>query len=55
MTLRSAKEIWDFLKKEYYGDKRIRDAKFLNLVREYKMQKMKESEIIKEYSDNLLA
>jgi len=29
--------------------------KVLNLVREFEMQKMKESEIIKEYSDKLIS
>ncbi|XP_075076030.1 uncharacterized protein LOC142162887 [Nicotiana tabacum] len=54
MTLSSAKVIWDFLKKEYYGDDKIRDMKVLNPVREFEMQKMKESENIKEYSDRLI-
>ncbi|XP_019225020.1 PREDICTED: uncharacterized protein LOC109206635 [Nicotiana attenuata] len=31
MTLNSAKAIWDFLEKEYYGDERIRGMKVLNL------------------------
>ncbi|XP_060201852.1 uncharacterized protein LOC132630281 [Lycium barbarum] len=53
-TLRSAKEIWDFLKKEYHGDERIRGMMVLKLVREFEMQKMKESETIKEYSDRLI-
>ncbi|XP_016549116.2 uncharacterized protein LOC107848917 [Capsicum annuum] len=54
MTCKSAKEIWDFLKKEYKGDERIRGIKVLNLVREFEMQRMKESETIKDYSDRLL-
>ena len=58
MTLKSAKEIWDYLKKEYAGDERIRSMQVLNLMREFELQKMKEkmkeSETIKEYSDKLL-
>ncbi|KAH0644693.1 hypothetical protein KY284_032577 [Solanum tuberosum] len=54
MTCYSAKAIWDFLKKEYEGDERIRGMKVLNLVREFKMQRLKESENIKDYSDRLL-
>ncbi|KAF3622604.1 Ubiquinol oxidase, mitochondrial [Capsicum annuum] len=54
MSLESAKEIWDHLKTEYKGDERIRGMQMLNLVREFKMKRMKESETIKEYSDRLL-
>ncbi|XP_047269443.1 uncharacterized protein LOC124899241 [Capsicum annuum] len=52
MSLQSAKELWDYLKTEYEGDDRIR-LQVLNLVREFELQRMKESEIIKEYSDRL--
>ncbi|XP_049365198.1 uncharacterized protein LOC125830022 [Solanum verrucosum] len=51
MTLTSPKEIWNYLKKEYVGDKRIRGMKVLNLMREFELQIMKESETVKEYSD----
>ncbi|XP_060170424.1 uncharacterized protein LOC132601344 [Lycium barbarum] len=54
MALKTTKEIWDYLKEEYTGDERIRGMKVLNLIREFELQKMKESEIIKEYSDRLL-
>lgn len=54
MTLTSPKEIWNYLKKEYAGDERIRGMKVLNLMRKFKLQRMKESEIDKEYSDRLL-
>ena len=54
MTLKTAKEIWEYLKKEYAGDERIRGMQVLNLMREFELQKMKESETIKEYSDKLL-
>ncbi|XP_019251087.1 PREDICTED: uncharacterized protein LOC109230005 [Nicotiana attenuata] len=54
MALKSAKEIWDYLKGEYTRDERIRGMKVLNLIREFELQKMKESETVKEYSDRLL-
>ncbi|KAJ8771742.1 hypothetical protein K2173_026919 [Erythroxylum novogranatense] len=53
MSFGSAKAIWDFLKNEYQGDERIRGMKVLNLVIEFEMQHMKESEIIKAYVKNL--
>ncbi|XP_016556441.2 uncharacterized protein LOC107855956 [Capsicum annuum] len=54
MSLQSAKEAWDYLKTEYEEDERIRGMQVMNLVREFKMQRMKESETIKEYSDRFL-
>ena len=55
MTLKTAKEIWDFLKGEYEGNERIKGMQVLNLIREFELQKMKESETIKEYSNKLLS
>jgi hypothetical protein len=54
MCLKSAKDVWDYLKKEYAGDDRIRGMQSLNLIREFELQRMKDSETIKEYSDKLL-
>ncbi|KAJ8641623.1 hypothetical protein MRB53_018317 [Persea americana] len=54
MTLKTAKEIWNFLKKEYEGNERVKGMQVLNLIREFEMQRMKESETIKDYSDRLL-
>ncbi|XP_028104483.1 uncharacterized protein LOC114303548 [Camellia sinensis] len=54
MTLKTAKEIWDFLKQEYKGNERIKGIQVLNLIREFEIQKMKESETIKEYFDRFL-
>ena len=54
MTLKSAKKNWDYLKAEYAGDERIRSMQVLNLMREFQLQRMKESDTIKEYSDKLL-
>jgi hypothetical protein len=54
MSLKLAKDVWDYLKKEYAGDERIRGMQSLNLIREFELQRMKESDTIKEYSDRLL-
>ncbi|GMP24591.1 hypothetical protein CsSME_00050092 [Camellia sinensis var. sinensis] len=54
MNLKSAKEIWEHLKTEYVGDERIRGMQALNLIRGFELQKMKDAETIKEYSDRLL-
>nr|KYP55836.1 hypothetical protein KK1_002061 [Cajanus cajan] len=54
MTLKSAKAIPDYLKEEYAGDKRIQSMQVLNLIREFEIQRMKETETIKQYSDKLL-
>ena len=54
MSLRSAKAIWDYLKTEYERDERIRGMQVLNLIRDFELQKKKETKSIKEYSDKLL-
>jgi 1,4-dihydroxy-2-naphthoyl-CoA synthase len=54
MTLKTANEIWNFLKKEYEGNERVKGMQVLNLIREFEMQRMNESETIKDYSDRLL-
>ncbi|XP_022945777.1 uncharacterized protein LOC111449922 [Cucurbita moschata] len=55
MSLKTAKEIWDYLKAEYERDERICGMKALNLIRDFELQKMEESESVKEYSDRLLS
>lgn len=54
MNLESAKDIWDYLKKEYQGNERTKNMQVLNLIREFEMLKMKETKTIKDYSDKLL-
>ena len=54
MILKIPKAIWDYLKEEYEGDNRIRHMQVLNLMREFELQKVKQSETIKDYSDRLL-
>ncbi|XP_052203090.1 uncharacterized protein LOC127808560 [Diospyros lotus] len=55
MNLSSAKAIWDHLKEEYQGNERAKNMQVLNLIREFEMQRMKESETVKEYTDMLLS
>jgi hypothetical protein len=55
MNLESAKGIWDYLKKEYQGNERTKNMQVLNIIREFEMQKMKETENIKDYADKLLS
>ncbi|XP_052478485.1 uncharacterized protein LOC128034010 [Gossypium raimondii] len=52
LTLRSAKEVWDYLKEEYEGNDRIEEYK-AKFNTEFELQRMKESETIKEYQDRL--
>ncbi|XP_044492701.1 uncharacterized protein LOC123216333 [Mangifera indica] len=54
ISRKTAKSIWDYLKKEYVGDEKIRGMQVLNLIRDFELQKMKKSKTIKEYSDRLL-
>ncbi|XP_047257590.1 uncharacterized protein LOC124889659 [Capsicum annuum] len=51
---KSAKDICDYLKSEYEGDERIRGMQVLNLIRYFEIQKMKETETIKDYSERFL-
>ena len=54
ISLKTAKEIWDYLKAKYEEDEKICGMKVLNLIRDFELQKMKESESVKEYSDRFL-
>ena len=54
MYLKLAKDVWNYLKKEYARDERIRGMQSLNLIREFELQRIKESKTIKEYSNKLL-
>ena len=53
ITLKTTTEIWDFLKQEYDGNERVKGMQVLNLIQEFEMQRMKDLETIKEYSDRL--
>ncbi|GMP91537.1 hypothetical protein CsSME_00042200 [Camellia sinensis var. sinensis] len=54
MTLKTSNGIWDFLKKEYEENERVKGMQVLNLIREFEMRRMKGSETIKDYSGKLL-
>ncbi|XP_040942320.1 uncharacterized protein [Gossypium hirsutum] len=54
MSLKSTKEIWDYLKTKYEGNERIRKMQVLNLVHDFELQKIEEIETINECSDRLL-
>ena len=55
LSLKTSKEIWDYLKAEYEGDERIRGMKVLNLILDFELQKMKESKSVREFSYRLLS
>jgi len=54
MQMKSVAEIWEYLKKEYQGNERVQNMQVMNLIREFEMKRMKESETIKDYADQLL-
>ncbi|KAM7519204.1 hypothetical protein LguiB_018166 [Lonicera macranthoides] len=39
MTLKTAKEIWDFLKQEFEGNEKVKGIQVLNLIREFEMKR----------------
>ncbi|CAN1810339.1 hypothetical protein LINPERHAP1_LOCUS25874, partial [Linum perenne] len=52
-TIKTAYEIWEYLKKEYSGDERIRGMQVLNLIRSFELQRMKDDETTKVYAERL--
>ncbi|XP_047342827.1 uncharacterized protein LOC124946308 [Impatiens glandulifera] len=54
MTIKSTFKFWNFLKEEYEGNEKIKGIQVLNSIRKFEMVKMKDSEIVKEYSNILL-
>ncbi|XP_021688407.2 uncharacterized protein LOC110670607 [Hevea brasiliensis] len=55
MACENAKEAWDLLKEEYEGNDQTRFMQILNLKREFEIQKMKESENVKDYCTRLVS
>ena len=53
MQLESAAEIWKHLREEYQGNERVRNMQVMNLIREFEMVRMKESQTIKDYAEQL--
>ncbi|KAF2324814.1 hypothetical protein GH714_017248 [Hevea brasiliensis] len=54
MNLETAFHISQYLKIEFQGNARTRSMRVLNLRREFQLQKMKDSDTVKEYVDRLL-
>ncbi|RVW86335.1 hypothetical protein CK203_035518 [Vitis vinifera] len=54
MKIDSTAEIWEYLKEEYKGDERIKNMQVMNLIREFEMKKMRESDAVKDYAAQLL-
>eukprot|EP00261_Vitis_vinifera_P017480 XP_010647193.1 PREDICTED: uncharacterized protein LOC104878447 [Vitis vinifera] len=50
-----AAEIWEYLKEEYKGDERIKNMQVMNLIQEFEMKKMRESDAVKDYVAQLLS
>ncbi|KAL6325071.1 hypothetical protein AAG906_022279 [Vitis piasezkii] len=44
-----------YLKEEYKGNERIKNMRVMNLIREFEMKKMKESDVVKDYATQLLS
>ncbi|XP_016700240.1 uncharacterized protein [Gossypium hirsutum] len=55
MACETPKEAWDKLKEEFQGTERTRQQQLLNLRRDFENLKMKEKEIVKQYSDRIMA
>ena len=54
MACTTAKEAWDKLKEEFQGSARTRQMQVLNLRREFETLRMKDTELVKEFTDRLL-
>ena len=54
MACTTAKEVWDKLKEEFQGSVRTRQMQVLNLKRDFEGLRMKDSEMLKEFTDRLL-
>ena len=54
MTCESPKEAWDKLKEDFEGNTQTKLMQILNLKKEFEIQKMKESESVKEYGSKLM-
>ncbi|KAL4354076.1 hypothetical protein GQ457_06G014380 [Hibiscus cannabinus] len=54
MACETPKQAWDKLKEEFMGTEKTRQQQLLNLRRDFENLKMKESEIVKQYSDRIM-
>ena len=48
-------KISEWLKEEYKGDERIKNIQVMNLIQEFEMKKMRESDVVKDYAVQLLS
>ncbi|XP_016737988.1 uncharacterized protein [Gossypium hirsutum] len=55
MACETLKQAWDKIKEEFQGTEKIRQQQILNLKRDFENLKMNESEIVKQYSDRIMA
>ena len=55
MQMEFAAEIWEYLKNEYQGNEGVQNMQVMNLIREFEMTIMKESQTIKDYAEQLLS
>ncbi|XP_021642266.2 uncharacterized protein LOC110636747 [Hevea brasiliensis] len=53
MACEIAKEAWDKLKEEIHSSDKTRQMLILNLIRDFEVLRMKDSKLVKEYSDGL--
>ena len=54
MNCETTKHARDFLKEEYQGNIKTKQMQVLNLRKDFEIQKMKETEAVKDYTDRLL-
>ncbi|XP_031277069.1 uncharacterized protein LOC116135494 [Pistacia vera] len=54
MAYETPKKAWDKLREEYMGSTTTRNMQVLNLRREFEMQRIQESEKVKDYVDRLM-
>ncbi|EOY05264.1 CCHC-type integrase-like protein [Theobroma cacao] len=50
----TAKEVWDTLQEEFLGNTRTRHMQLLNLRREFELMRMKDTQTVKEYVDQVM-
>ena len=55
MQMEYAVTIWEYLKNEYQGNDRVQNMQVMNLIQEFEMSIMKESQTIKYYVEQLLS
>ena len=53
-NLETAKQVWDKLEEEFFGNERTKQMQVLNLKREFEALKMSESETIKDFMSRLM-